>query len=276
MRSRPFAALFGLMLSVGAAASAQAASFSATGPVSVTVSGADTAMLGMAYPVTIVASNATPTTFDSQAQVNFATPFGAQLQGAIFNSTGGACGRVGGGSNGALVVCPLTGLAPGASATLTFTLVPQTLGTLGVSVAGFDAGVVSSTGLQVPVAPAPTDVQVTGSASTGSPALGSTFSYTYQVKDNGPWPAPGVILSDSLPASVGFVGVTTSTGSCTQTAGTVSCMVGDLAVGSQATVTISVQAPGMSQSITNTATVASGATDRQPSNNTVSVTVQTR
>jgi uncharacterized repeat protein (TIGR01451 family) len=276
MRSRSLAALIGLMLSVGGAASAHAASFSATGPVSVTVSGADSAVLGVAYPVTVVASNATATTFDSQAQVNFATPLGAQLQGAIVNSTGVACGRVGGGSNGALVVCPLTGLAPGTSARVTFSLVPQTLGTLGVSVAGFDAGLVASTGLEVPVGPAATDVQVTGSASTGTPALGSTFSYTYQVKDNGPWPAPGVSFSNALPSSVGLIGISASTGSCTQTAGTVICAFGDLAVGGQAVVTISVQAPDVAESITNTATVASGATDRQPSNNTVSVTVQTR
>jgi hypothetical protein len=64
MRSRPLAALLGLTLFVGAAASAQAATFSATGPVSVTVSGADTATLGAAYPVTIVATNTAPTPFD--------------------------------------------------------------------------------------------------------------------------------------------------------------------------------------------------------------------
>lgn len=257
--------------------SADAASFSGAGPVSLVVSGADTATLGVAYPVTVMATNTTPTAFDSQAHVTLATPFGAQLQGAIVNSTGAACGRVGGGSNGALVVCPLTSLAPGASATVSFTLVPQTLGSLGVSAAGVDqSGVVSVVGLQVPTAPAPTDVQITGSASTGSPAFGSTFSYTYQVKDSGPWPAAGVTFTDALPASVGFVGLTTSAGSCTQIDSTVTCAFGDMAVGSQATVTVSVQAPGVAESITNTATAAEAVTDRQPSNNAVSVAVQTR
>jgi uncharacterized repeat protein (TIGR01451 family) len=261
---------------VAAAASAHAASFSDAGPVSLVVSGADTATLGVAYPVTIIATNSTSTTFDAQARVTFATPFGAQVQGAIVNSTGGICGRVGGGSNGALVVCPLTSLVPGASATITFTLVPLTLGSLGVAVSGFDMGVVSGTGLQVPIAPAPTDVQITGSASTGSPVLGSTFSYTYQVKNGGPWPAPGVTFSDVLPSPVGFVGVTTSAGSCTQTEGTVTCAFGDMLVGGQATVTITVQAPGLAESITNTGRVAEGVADRQPANNSVSVTVQTR
>jgi uncharacterized repeat protein (TIGR01451 family) len=276
MRSRSFAALFGAVLFVGSTASAQEASFSATGPVALQVSGADTAPLGVPYPVTVVATNATANPLDSQAQLNLATPFGAQLQGAFVVSTGAACGRVGGGSNGALVVCPLTSLPPGASATVTFSLVPQVLGTLGVSVAAFEGGVVSTTGLQVPVAPAPTDVQVTGSASTGSPLPGSTFSYTFQVKNNGPWPAPGVIFGDALPASVGFIGVTTSSGACSQTTSAVSCAFGDIAVGGQASVTISVLAPGVAESITNTATVGEGVTDRQTANNSVSVTVQTR
>src|SRR5262249_17449132 len=147
---------------------------------------------------------------------------------------------------------------------------------LGVAVSGFDAGVVSGTGLEVAIAPAPTDVQVTGAASAGSTVLGSTFSYTYQVKDGGPWPAPGVAFDDVLPWSVGFFGVTTSAGVCTQTDGTVRCAFGDMVVGGQATVTISVQAPGIAESTTNTARVAEGVVDRQPANSTAGVTVQTR
>jgi uncharacterized repeat protein (TIGR01451 family) len=269
-------ALFALVLIPGAAVPADAASTTATGPVSLTVSGADSAPLGVAYPVTIAATNTTTTTFDSQAHLTFVAPLGAQLQGAIVDSAGGACARVGGGSNGALVLCPLTSLAPGASATVTFALVPLTLGTLAVSVSAADTGIVSGTGLQVPVVPAPTDVQVTGSASTGSPALGSTFNYTFQVKDNGPWPAPGVTFCDTLPSALSFVGVTTSIGTCQQTVGTVSCAFDDLAVGGQATVTISVRAPDVAESIIDTATVAEGVTDRQQSNNAVSVAVQSR
>ena len=56
--------------------------------------------------------------------------------------------------------------------------------------------------VNVAIAPAPTDIQVTGAASTGSPTVGSTYSYTFQVKDNGPWPAPGVSFSDTLPSVV--------------------------------------------------------------------------
>jgi uncharacterized repeat protein (TIGR01451 family) len=128
----------------------------------------------------------------------------------------------------------------------------------------------------VPVIPAPTDVQVTGSSSTGSPAVGSTFSYTFQVKDNGPWPAPSVALSDTLPTSFGPLGVTSTIGNCSVAAGTVSCDFGDMAVGAQANVVVTVQAPADVERVTDTATASEGVTDRQPFNNSVSVTVQTR
>lgn len=51
------------------------------------------------------------------------------------------------------------------------------------------------------VQPGPTDVQVTGSSNNGSPPVGSTFNYTFQVKNNGPIPAGGVTSDDALPAS---------------------------------------------------------------------------
>jgi uncharacterized repeat protein (TIGR01451 family) len=276
MRSSPFAALAGVALIVATVGPAQAATVGASGPLSLTLSGADTAPIGAPYPVTVLVTNTTPDPTGSQATVAFATPLGVQLQGAIVNSTGGLCARAGGGSNGALVNCQLSSLAPGASATITFSVVPLTLGSLGLGVSTVDAGTITSAELQVPVAPAPTDVQVTGSASTGSPAVGSTFTYRFQVKDNGPWPAPGVTFSDALPASVAFIDVTTTAGTCSQVAGTVSCAFGDMAVGSQANVSIDVQAPSVAESIANTATVALGATDRQPSNNSVTITVQSR
>jgi uncharacterized repeat protein (TIGR01451 family) len=130
--------------------------------------------------------------------------------------------------------------------------------------------------LSVPVTPAPTDVQVTGFASTGSPKLGSVYSYTFQVKNDGPFLAPSVTFSDALPASLSFVGVTSNSGACSQAAGSVSCALGDLAVGSQADVLISVQAPATAQSITDNASVSEAVTDRNPANNTVAVTVQAK
>jgi uncharacterized repeat protein (TIGR01451 family) len=278
MRRTGIHLLVGVALAALVVAPAQAATVSASGPLTLTVSGAETAPLGVPYPVMVIVTNATPDPTGADARVSLGIPLGAQLQGAIVNTTGAACARVGGGSNGALVICPVPGLVSGGSATISFSVVPQTLGVLGVSVGDIDGGTTSGVGLVVPVAPAPTDVQVTGSASTGSPALGSTFTYTYQVKDNGPWPAPGVTFSDTLPSSLELLGVTSSVGTCSQAAGTVSCALGDLPVGGQANVSLSVQAPPVAESVTDTASaaMADGVTDRQPANNAVSVTVQAR
>jgi uncharacterized repeat protein (TIGR01451 family) len=130
--------------------------------------------------------------------------------------------------------------------------------------------------VNVAIAPAPTDVQVTGAASTGSPSIGSTYSYTFQVKNNGPWPAPAVTFTDTLPSAVRLAAVESTAGTCTASGATIDCSLGDLGVGSQANVTLTVQAPATPQSITDSASVAMADTDRQPANNTVNVSVQVR
>ncbi len=56
-----------------------------------------------------------------------------------------------------------------------------------------------------------------------------------------------------------------------------SCALGDLAVGAQAVVQISVQAPFLAQTIVDTASISlPQQTDRQPANNAVSVNVATK
>ena len=56
------------------------------------------------------------------------------------------------------------------------------------------------------VAPAATDIQISGAASTGSPSVGSTFTYTYQVHNWGPWGTfGGITFVDTLPASLTYV-----------------------------------------------------------------------
>lgn len=268
--------LVGAALSAAAVLPASAATVSAPGPLSVTVSGADTATIGTPYPVTIVATNTTGNPTGAFGSVQFFVPLGTQLQGAILTSSG-TCARLGGGGgNGTLVSCQLASLAPGSSATITYAVTPQTLGTLDLEVTGIDGATLAPAQLTVPIAPAPTDVQVTGSVSSGSPTPGSTFSYTFQVKDNGPWPAPGVTFADTLPAALTYVGTTATTGTCSAVANTVNCTFGDLGVGGQANVVITVQAPSTSQTITDSASVAMGAPERQPANNTTSVTVQVK
>ena len=141
------------------------------------------------------------------------------------------------------------------------------------------------------VAPAATDIQITGSASNGSPAVGSTFTYTFQVKNAGPWGTyGGVTFVDTLPDSLTYVSssitvVQPLTGQsvavadvCSVVGQTVMCRLGELQNGGpngQTTVTISVTAPSSAGQIVNTASasVVAPQTDSNARNNSVAVTV---
>jgi uncharacterized repeat protein (TIGR01451 family) len=180
--------------------------------------------------------------------------------------------------------CSLGPVAAGASGTATFSLVPPLAGTIDSfafssgTIGGISTTSFGTIDLTSQVAPAPTDLQVTGFASTGSPTVGSTFTYTFQVKDNGPQPAPGVSFADVIPAGETFVSASTNLAgqTCGLSAGQVNCSLGDLAVGAQANVTITVIAPSTPTTITDTATVSMTVTDLKPSNNSVAVTVQVK
>jgi uncharacterized repeat protein (TIGR01451 family) len=143
------------------------------------------------------------------------------------------------------------------------------------------------------VAPAATDIQITGAASNGAPPVGSTFTYTYQVKDAGPWGTyGGIVLVDTLPASLTYVSssltvVSSSTGQpvevpfCSAAGQTVMCPLFDMQNGgptAQETITITVAASSVAQQIVNTASVhtVSPQTDSNPANNTITVIVTTK
>ena len=94
---------------------------------------------------------------------------------------------------------PVTGvaLAPGQSISGSVTLRPGAGGPPDYMVYSLYDDPVTGTELLPPfapvvrhravVAPAPTDIQLKGAASNGAPAAGSTFSYTFEVKNAGPW-----------------------------------------------------------------------------------------
>ena len=145
----------------------------------------------------------------------------------------------------------------------------------------------SASGLSAPVSPLATaatvsnsgaDLQVSGSASTGSPNPGATFTYTFQVKNSGPNPATAPTLTDALPVGTGFVSAAVNgvPGACSLVDTMVSCNLGDLASGAQATVAIAVTAPLAAGTFTNTGSVASSVLDPNGSNNSVTVNAQVK
>jgi uncharacterized repeat protein (TIGR01451 family) len=84
------------------------------------------------------------------------------------------------------------------------------------------------------------DLSVTQSTSATSVPAGGQVTYSLAVANHGPEEAPGVVLTDSLPAGATLASATTSGGTCSFTT-TVSCDLGTLAPAASATVTITVQ-----------------------------------
>lgn len=197
---------------------------------------------------------------------------------------------------------PSTGiaLAPGASVSGSVTVRPGTGGPAFYTVySGYNDPVTGIFHAITPVinyrgmvAPAATDIQISGAASSGSPSVGSTFTYTYQVKNAGPWGTyGGIIFTDTLPASLTYVSSSVTQNGmslgqpnpngCSAVGQTVVCPLQDMTIGgltNQATITVTVTAPGVAQPISNTATVhtVSPQTDSNLNNNSVTVNVATK
>lgn len=261
---------------VGAPAAFAESATSPTGMLSVSVP--PPVVAGVASNYTLLVTNQTSSTM-SGIVASGDLPSGMTLK----NING--CARLGGNQTTSFL-CTMPNLAPGASETAVFSLLASTIGTYnvpfnvsgGVPVAGSPGTlqiIGDSVTLSVNVQPGPTDLQVTGSSNNGSPPVGSTFDYTFQVKDNGPLPAFGVTFDDALPASIRLLSVSVDVGSCTANtvANSVHCNIGSLAVGQQSTIVIAAS-PTAAGSVTDTATVAMSNPDTQTANNTVSVTVQ--
>jgi uncharacterized repeat protein (TIGR01451 family) len=84
------------------------------------------------------------------------------------------------------------------------------------------------------------------------------ITYKLVAGNNGSADANGVVVTDNLPAGTVFDSASTTQGTCSHTATTVTCTVGTLAAAGSATVTIIVQAPNVTANttITNNASVS--------------------
>ena len=67
---------------------------------------------------------------------------------------------------------------------------------------------------------------------------GTNLTYTLHVSSTGPSDVFGVTLTDTLPTEASFITVTQTVGTCLHQAGTVLCDLGDMPVGSEATIQI--------------------------------------
>jgi uncharacterized repeat protein (TIGR01451 family) len=239
------------------------------GSLTVIVASAGPAEVGQPQTWTATIVNNTASTVPNAIAVQGVQSLNATMDHA--RSSVGACLRDGPGS----FTCFLGDIAPGGTATVTSVTVASAEGPFILGSAYGTNNDFTQDETTIDIGPAPTDVQVTGAASNGSPARGAPYSYTFQVKNNGPAVADAVSFADTLPAVIPVSGVTAPPGAtCSVTDQTVSCSLGDLAVGATANVVITTTAPTTAQTITDTATVTTTSPERNPANNSVSVTVQ--
>jgi DHA3 family macrolide efflux protein-like MFS transporter len=111
-------------------------------------------------------------------------------------------------------------------------------------------------------------------SATSEPVVaGGRVTYTLTITNNGPLPATGVVVNDTLPPGVSLLAATPSQGrGCDASReGTVSCFLGELGAGDTATVAIEVLVDAAaSGTVTHTAAVSANEADPDLSNNTVS------
>ena len=86
--------------------------------------------------------------------------------------------------------------------------------------------------------PLPVDLAVVKTASLAHAAPGDQVTYTLKVTNAGPGTAHNVVVTDILPSGTTFVSASPA---CSNSAGTVTCQLGDVTAGDDPTVTITVK-----------------------------------
>ncbi len=125
-------------------------------------------------------------------------------------------------------------------------------------------------------AAASADLSVGVSTGTTNAPVGSTYTYTITVMNNGPDGASNVVMTDILPSSLLFRSITQPAGfTCTTPAvganGTITCNALTLPAGATRTFTLTVEvAPGASGPISNGASATSSTSDPNSGNSSAS------
>ncbi|NND48113.1 MAG: DUF11 domain-containing protein, partial [Woeseiaceae bacterium] len=206
----------------------------------------------------------------TQVELTDTLPAGVTYQSSTPST--GSCSESAG-----VVTCDLGTIANGASENVTIVVTaPATAGvitnTASVTTARIDpnsANDSASADTTVTV-PGEADLALTQSDSPDPVLVNQTLSYSLLVDNLGPDDATAVVLTDTLPGTVTFQSVVTSQGSCSEAGGTVTCNLGAISSGNDATIDILVTAPSGAGSITNNASVSASSDDLNAANDTSS------
>ena len=177
------------------------------------------------------------------------------------------------------ISCDLGTIANGANATVTIqvtvdpSILPGTLiniaNVLGVENDPIGGNNIASTQNSVIVE---TDLAISKTDAADPTLLGNPLTYTLAITNHGPSNAAGVVITDTLPATVTFVSAQSTLGNCSGT-GPVTCTLGVMNRGSTATVTIVVN-PLQTGLLSNLANVVGNQTDPTAANNSAAESTQ--
>ncbi|MGZ5507727.1 MAG: proprotein convertase P-domain-containing protein, partial [Limisphaerales bacterium] len=198
------------------------------------------ALISSNITFTMVVSNAGPSSakavvVNQTLPTNFVYITGSASQGSVGYLPG-------------MVSANLGNLGVNASAVVTVTALSVTNGTfttvatVGAPTTDIDTSN-NSASLNVRVEKPTADIAVTMTAAPNPVLAGGTLTYTMVVTNNGPFTATGVVLTNILPSNVVFISSSTTQGTFANSAAGILTLLGDIAAGSNATVTIAVS-PG--------------------------------
>lgn len=188
------------------------------------------------------------------------------------------------------ISCNLGAIAGSGSATVTLTLslTAQTTNTATVSMkdaAGnpitdptpADDTASATTSISAPQTT--TDVQVTGSAQNGGPAVGTADTLTWQIHNAGNQVANALSFTITMSPGTTFASVNTNVGTCTgpapNTSGTITCTAPSLAAAATMIVTENVTVT-QAGSLATTGSASFSGTDTNPANNSFTVTLSAK
>jgi uncharacterized repeat protein (TIGR01451 family) len=175
------------------------------------------------------------------------------------------------------VTCLTSTLAASASSAITLVVTAPTSGgtvsnTVSVSAMTPDGNAANDQATTSTTVNAAADLSI-AIADSPDPVFGSgQLRYAIDVNNLGPNTASGITVSNSLPpGNVAFVSATGSGWTCNAAGQLVTCTRPSLLVGAAPTITITVQAPAESTTLSNSATVTSTSSDLESANNTAAV-----
>jgi uncharacterized repeat protein (TIGR01451 family) len=166
----------------------------------------------------------------------------------------------------------LGSLAVGSAASMTVVVAPAVAGdvtnTASVRASEDDPSLANNTAtVRIFVEPS-ADLALTPAAAIDRGVAGEILTFTLTARNNGPYPATNVRVTDILPVGVHFVLAAASQGTFTQQQRVLTFQLGDLSVGSSAVVAV-VLVPTQAVAITNVSTIQGNEPDPNLANDTV-------